>query len=363
MKKRYYFIIGLILSLLIIYIYFSSVKLSPETREFSECNSLYYAEKGKLNIVFFSSMDITKSYADYLLSIPPFDEYANEINFFYIDDYSPVCETYHGIALFCHSKELVRKASVCPSDYIVVPKSEETEMRSSAYMNVLSINTNSPISVFAHEFGHALASLDEEYISSKPSFYSKNCKDSCNEFSKGNCFTGCSDNAHFRSAENGLMRTLYSNSYGEFDENIIRNEIRDYDSLITSNVVNDITNCNEEEYYLIGINYALEKPYLESKSLERGCVGSNGNGEYSFSIEGGNSVAINYEFNPELIFTDNQEEGEETIKGEVYNFEGISYIKIPNLIGIKNVIIYDENKNEVLKIPFVSEGERACRIL
>jgi len=93
-------------------------------------------------------------------------------------------------------------------------------------MNVISLNEALPVSVFAHEFGHVFANLADEYTPAKIPYGAKNCVKNCEEFSGvGNCFEGCSEENFFRSSEYSIMRTLNSQSYFEFNQKIISQEL------------------------------------------------------------------------------------------------------------------------------------------
>jgi len=314
--------------------------LSPENK-LGNCNLLEYNGKDKTNIVLFSDAETSKKYADYLLSQEPYLSNKQQINFYYIDDYTPECEIYKGIAILCYSKELLKRASACPIDLIVVLKNENPEIRSSTYMNAMSLNLNHPKSVFLHEIGHALANLADEYVPSKIPSKSKNCQKSCSVFNE-KCFQGCSDNEHFRSIDNGVMKTLNSEDYGEFNKKIISEKLSKNSQGITAFVTENEIDCSKQKYILIGGNYSQGKIEIQNKNIEIGCPGTNGAGDFEYKIIG---ASINQgEFNPGLIFTDSQKIGEQNINGEAKEYGGNFLLKLPLIENAKTLEIIKDEK-------------------
>ena len=150
----------------------------------------------------------------------------DNFNFYYIDNYQPKCEIYQDKALLCYNKDIVRKAASCPHDFIVVIKEDSRNIRSSAYMNVMSINSKHSLTVLLHEFGHVFVNLAEEYVPAKLPKKAKNCVDECTKFSiKDGCYEGCSKADYFRSINNGIMRTLSSTNFGIFNKKLITDKI------------------------------------------------------------------------------------------------------------------------------------------
>src|SRR3989344_2235631 len=183
-----FFIVGILVAAGIAFIYIKdSVKLSQAG--LVGCKTIQRNSDNGIDIVFFADNEkIVKEYINYFLSVSPFDNYKDRFNFYYIGDYYPLCELYKGIALLCYSRDLVKKASSCPNDYIVVINSEEgEEIRSSSYMNVMSVNAKHPSSVIIHEFGHAFVNLAEEYVPAKiPRNSAGNCAADCIELQVDN---------------------------------------------------------------------------------------------------------------------------------------------------------------------------------
>ena len=365
-NKLFYIIISILIIIIIAsIIFFNTANFSPKQAEILEnCKTLIYNGEDKINIVFFSPKEQTKKYSNFLLATPPFDKNKDAFNFYYIADYSPACELYQGIAILCYSKELIKKASSCPNDYIVVLEDSPQNLRSSAYMNVMSLNINHPLSVFAHEFGHAFVNFAEEYVPAKIPSGSKNCVSKCGKFEPitDECFQGCSEEDYYRSIENGIMRTLLSKEYGKFDENLIQEKINEQSLKITGFAIDpDDVDCSQENYYLIEGKYGQEISILE-RSIEAGCVGENGAGGFAFNlILDDNSILTSGEFNPELIFTDSQNENQEQIQGEIYNSDITFLLKIPIIENSKTLeIIKDEQK--ISEINLEDMDARPCKI-
>ena len=329
------------------------------------CNDLYYNEENGINIVIFSENSTAKLYADNLLSVSPFKDNKQAFNFYYIDSFTPSCELYQDIALFCYSKDLMIKASSCPNDYIVVIQENETHIRSSSYMNVLSINSASPISVFAHEFGHAFANLAEEYIPADIPRGSKNCVKKCDAFTNSDgCFGGCSVSEYYRSIENGIMRTLYTTKFGSFNEFLLSQKIdKDYYSALTGSAIADEINCNESQYYLIEGNYASSSKQISisSKTIETGCVGRNGAGAFNYSVTyNDNSQNVLGDFNAELIFTDSQNQNQEQIEGETFKNEGNFYLKVPVIENAKSLEVSTPESKALITLSDINS--RPCEV-
>ena len=361
MDKKWLVIIGGILVIILIATLFSLKNpkvpgTSPST-SLEECKTLAFKGDEKINIVFFAEKKEAEKYKNFFLTIKPFDKNANEFNFFYIDNYAPKCEIYKGIALLCYNKELVKKASSCPNDILVVVKEENSKIRSSAYMNVISLNSKLQTSVFPHEFAHVFANLAEEYVPAELPRSAKNCQKNCDNFNiKDGCFDGCSKNNYYRSINDGLMKTLYSKNFGLFNEFLIEQRIK-RQSGITGKVVKENTNCAEEKYYLIEASYNAEgNVVLLSKSIENGCFNGNGYGEYFYSTN--DNIQIG-NFNPKFIFTDIQNEEQTSIEGEVFinDNDKIFLLKLPVDERITILIIKDEINVKKVTVDENIEGE------
>lgn len=327
-KGYFLIIIGILVFLIALSIFFFSTAKSVNFSEdaLEECKIIQYNGPGKINMLFFSSKEDVEEYKDFLLGTKPFNENQDAFNFFYIDDYEPSCELYKGIAILCHSTNLIKKAASCPHDFIVVLHDEKQEIRSSAYLNVLSLNSNHLLTVFLHEFGHSFGNLAEEYKTDKrPPRGSKNCVGSCDDFREeiNGCFLECSLSNLYRSVKEGVMRTLSpedpENAYGTFNANIIRDvlfereEVRIDSPLTGKQILDTLPICSDQEYIYVDI-------ISGEKGLSTGCAGTNGVGDYSYQIldEDGN-IILSEEFNP-ILFSDVQDPQAEELAGEPFSY-------------------------------------------
>ena len=369
MEKFVFTIISFVLVILVVVIISILSQVYDADHYYSgldECISLKSDGINAIDIVFFSDdRKDAESYMNFFLGLEPFKEYKKRFNFYYIG-YKPACEIFKGIALLCYTTELIKKAASCPNDYItVINNNYGSEIRSSSYTNVISINKKHPMSVLQHEFGHVFVSLAEEYLPAIiPRNSGGNCVSDCKDFNgkEDGCFDGCSREDYKRSVENGVMRTLSSTVYGSFNKWVITNKIQKYwGSGITGGVI-DKFNCLDEKYYLIeGINID-GKIEIVGKSIEQGCIGDSGSGSFSYDlilndgkrIEGG-------EFNPELIFSDIQ--GEEHIEGETYKSDRSFFLKVPVVENVKSLEIRNSDKELVAEADLegIHEGSECSK--
>jgi hypothetical protein len=335
-----------------VYLGESQIQTSPQ----EGCNILQASPEGRVNLVFLATKEQSEIYSNYLKETAPFNQTKNYFNVYYIDNYEPSCEIYKEKAILCNSKELIEEASKCPNDYIIAIKNEKREIRSSSYSNILSINSAQPLSVLSHEFGHAFANLADEYVPSAIQRKQENCKGTCEDFDGVGCFQGCSKENYFRSDENGLMRTLAARQYGAFDEKLISNRLKENkESPITGNAVRWTTACLYQRYYLIEGEYKSGEINIIKKSVQNGCVGSNGFGGFEYVLIRGNGTEIKDNFNPEMIFTDGESDG------EAQEYEGNFYLKIPMNEESGTLEIRAENKN-LARINLFEENSLPCQI-
>jgi len=332
---------------------FFSPTANPENCKVLEKNS----EKG-VNLVFLSDNKTAREYSDFLKTVSPFKENIDSFNFYYIDSYTPACTLYKGIALLCYNKEIIQKASACPNDIIIIPQEKENNIRSSSYMNVLSINSAQEKTVLIHEMGHALANLADEYVPAEIPKKSKNCQKTCESFSvKEGCFLGCSKDSYYRSIDFGVMRTLATSKFGELNQNIILEKITSKStSAITGNVISEQVETCSQEYILIQGNYNSGTLEIASQSLETGCIPevSSGDFEYELSLED-NSTLSGEEFNPAFIFTDIQ--GENTLEGSVELSQENFYLMVPAIPHSEKLSI-KENGNLIQTVDLTNSIQK-----
>ncbi len=227
-KKVYFLIIGIVVIIIIGVVFLAQpFLLSPE----GNCEIISYnGDDKKIDIVFLTdgvSKSEVESYSKYLVEREPFSSHKDKFNFYYAGNVE--CELYQENILYCYSRELIKKAAACPDDYIVVLSEYPSKIRSSAYINVISINTNQPDSVLLHEFGHVFANLADEYVPSIIPRGAENCEKNCDKFKiKDECYEGCSKSDYFRSSHNSVMRTLGTKEYKTLNTQIIEDNLNEY---------------------------------------------------------------------------------------------------------------------------------------
>ncbi len=359
MRKEYFIIAGILLiASITISILIPRAQPQPPQNELAECRALAYNGENKINILFFSDEKTAKEYSDFLLEIKPFSKNKNAFNFYYLN-IKPKCELYKNIAILCSSKDLIKKAGSCPNDYIIAIESRPSKIRSSSFMNIISINSNHPPTVLTHEFGHAFANLADEYVPAEIPAGSKNCVTNCEKFNSLNndCESGCSKENYFRSIKNGIMRVLSSNEFGNFDESLITEKI-DKTASITGHAIQEIIDCSKQKYYLIEGNYENEKITIKEISVEIGCASHSGSGDYTYNLTINPNKEIIQEFNPELIFTDAP--GEVQINGEVFQNQDNFFLAIPKIDQAETLEIIKQG-NPIIKINLKKIGAKPCK--
>ncbi len=372
-------IVGAVIGIAIFYID-RDVGLSDV--ELEKCEVLEENNENGIDVVFFGEdKETALDYINYFFNVNPFNRYRDRFNFYYVAGYYPLCEIYKDVAILCYSRELVKKAGSCPNDYIVVLNDEEgDDMRSSSYMNVMSLNAKHPKSVLIHEFGHAFVNLAEEYVPAKiPRNSAGNCVADCGEFEGKNdgCYQGCSLGEYSRSVENGIMRTLRTDNYGKFNEWVVVSKIEKLTSSangITGKAVGDVSRgCASQGYLLIEGEVVDGEIEISGKEFVAGCYGENGGGGYSaeISLEDGTIVNIGEGFNPGDIFTDEpdadelpakSDEGEvmmsSTMSGDTFDNSAPIYTDAPVDGGIEGRI-FERGIPFYVKAPISVEVDNA----
>jgi hypothetical protein len=164
---------------------------------------------------------------NFFLNSEPFASNKDKINVFYAKDANcSIVQDY----VFCYSKETIKKSSTCPNDYIIVLTNQAPNIRSSAYLNLISLNINNPSTTILHEIGHIFANLADEYISSQSPGNSKNCNSKCPVYENiAGCFEGCSKQDYYRSSENSVMKSLSTKEYKELNTFLINKKLNKYE--------------------------------------------------------------------------------------------------------------------------------------
>ncbi len=366
-------IIGiLIVTILIVitaisFIFLQKAELSPSNSQLVECNTLSYENENAINLVLFSDKKTSENYENQFFQISPLKENRDKFNFYYISEYLPECKLYKDIAVFCYSKELLKKASSCPNDFIIVPNSDYSQLtRSSSYMNVLSINTKHQPSVLHHEFGHAFANLAEEYTPAKIPKGSENCVLSCEDFNNLNegCFQSCSQSNYYRSVDSGIMKTLSSDTYGNFNSLLISEKISSITGslnypAITTKAISKEDECKNNFYVLLTLSPDFE---VTKKEIISGCITGTGSGNLEYSIISSNTEnKISQDFDL-TIFTDAQLESEFELTGEVYEDDSEFYLPVPIIENSQTLKIKDKTTaQELYSIELNGLDSRPCR--
>ncbi|MBT3405507.1 hypothetical protein HN832_00610 [archaeon] len=228
MEKRVVILISAIvfLSILIPFVFYYQVYLSYSPDLNCEKIITNPNTPNAINIVFITTQNNSalEKYIQTFLETVPFSQNKEKFNFYKID-HDPECKIIQNTAVYCYSKKLIKESSNCPNDFIVAISDQEPKIRSSAYSNVISINSKHSPTVFIHEFGHVFANLADEYIPAKIPSGATNCNQ---EPIYETSFKGCSTTKHFRPSIASIMKTLQSTSYDLFNENLINKIIEKY---------------------------------------------------------------------------------------------------------------------------------------
>ncbi|MBU0530636.1 MAG: M64 family metallopeptidase [Nanoarchaeota archaeon] len=167
-----------------------------------------------------------------LLSIDPFKSNAFRFNFYLVEElFDLECFTGKDY-LLCNHRKVKSIASACPHDYVIVLSKhsvfdDSAFLRSSAYLDMATLNTADNRLVLAHEFGHLFGDLADEYITGEYYVDAPNCDVvTCPKwyglFDDVGCFQGCTAINMYRPTENSIMRDYsQTNSYGPLNENVL----------------------------------------------------------------------------------------------------------------------------------------------
>jgi hypothetical protein len=372
MKKRFMVLVLIIAISLIIsvsaFLIAKNTSNSPPTGPIT-CNILQ-ENPGGINIVFFSTEEQAKEYMDYLLSVIPFDKNKEKFSFYFItpEQYQPDCTIYQGIALLCQSSDLTKAASACPNDYVMVLGEQPASIRSSAFKGVMSLNTNHPITVFAHEFGHVMANFAEEYLSEGASIPrgSENCQKKCSDFNKFlgkfGCSQECTNSNYYREFENGFMRSLNADRYGSYDELLMQDAINNqyHGSSITGKVTSTTSSCQNQQYYLV----EQDDEEKFTVTLNKGCPNGGKNyGDFTYEIKdsSGNILSENLLPSNTLFTTDSNSDGKITSPKIQTNLPISFTIPATQTNKEDSLTIFNENKEVIYQTSLVGIGARPCK--
>src|SRR3989344_1099142 len=332
---------------------------SSESISADLCKSIEYNGEDRIDLLFISSEEDAKHYTDVLLSTEPYKDKRNYFNTRVIEQ-EVECKDYQGKAILCNTLEVQALAKQCPNDYVIVVKEKPSNIRSSAYGNVLSINKVHEDSVLIHEFGHAFANLAEEYGGAKIPSKAKNCVSSCDKFNGeiDSCEIECSQSNYYRSIPAGVMRTLATRNYGVYNDAIITKLLeknKPQDLIITGNPIdNSKEQCNNP---LVRVEVSQTDEGITAETdnvLYQGCAPDNfGEGSLCFN---GNC------YQPDL-FTDVQNTETNLLEGEVFDLSeenDLTFYIEQNPQDPQAEITLD---NELIQIINTEQvGATACRI-
>lgn len=348
---------GLVILGAVVYVQAARLSASPILPD--SCEVLAQGS-GEINVLFMGEKKTAERYADYISSVSPFDEFNDKASYYYLN-YKPECTLYKGIAILCDSADLHIAAASCPHDYIIISESRERSVRSSTKGNIISINSNLPDSVIIHELGHAVAHLAEEYINNQnPPSDSKNCASLCSNFGDSGCFTGCSQTFLSRSIENGVMKTLDNDNYGDFDASLIRKKLSSFSSssLLSGLATSPLTDCADRSYVLVSGRQNNGKIEVSSTELRDGCAPNSGTGSDSYSIVYPESKSDSVQVSLSEVFTDGLD-GED-LSGEIVQDQEFS-LAIPVTNHAESIDL--SSGTSLVNIPIPEQGGNLlCKI-
>lgn len=327
------------------------------------CKTVEYNGEDRIDLLFISTEEEARRYTEVLLGAEPYKSKRNYFNSRVIENKDVECNDYQGKAILCNTLEVQNLAKQCPYDYISVVKEKPANIRSSAYANIISLNSAHEDSVFLHEMGHAFANLAEEYGGAKVPSGAKNCVSSCNKFNGpiDSCEVECSESNLVRSIPVGIMRTLANPDYGIYNDALIEKILeknKPKDSVVTGNQINDLASCNNPLVKIIIENKDQKITAKSDNILEKGCFAPDKVGEGALCI--GND--LNKVCYPDVIFTDRQDiQTQETLDGETlsYQEETIFYINQDSNNPFVDVTL---NGELVSTINTAQAGATACKI-
>ncbi len=357
-QKSYLFVISSLSIVIVLFAYLNIQQEPPvkiTTEDSGTCHSLIYNGEDRIDLLFLASEEDTKRFSDSIFNTSPYSEHKTYFNVFFIppSDYNPTCNDYKGIAILCDTKENLIASHRCPSDYIIIVKDYPSNIRSSALGNVISLNKNHEDSVIIHEFGHAFGNLAEEYVPASLPRGSKNCVSSCDKFASptDSCDLECSKTNFYRSVRAGVMRTLITTDYGQYNLNLLKRLLeknKPSESAITGNLINKYIGCEGKEAAEIKVTGNIAEL---SKEIINGCVQNNaGDGE----------LCVNGLCQPTTAFTDGQNIHDETITGEQFTpIETNLYVEITVPEQTATVTL---DGNEIITFNLQEVGATTCNI-
>jgi len=232
-------------------------KMKIETQEVKdidvECKKKLYHGEDRMDIVFLPygyedkedfSADVDYYIENIFMKIYPFKAKINKLNFYLRDMFVDLgCSV--GSWIKGNEFKVKQLASNCPNDYIIVLVERNkiidlfNPVRSSVISNMAKINTADNKLVLAHELGHLIADLADEYVDEshyRGIFYEENfvnCDtEECSEWARvygTGCFKGCSLKDYYRPTEESIMRSFRTSLFGPVNQNEITKAIDAYE--------------------------------------------------------------------------------------------------------------------------------------
>ncbi|MBS3149849.1 hypothetical protein J4455_04130 [Candidatus Woesearchaeota archaeon] len=221
-----------------------------DTKRSSDCFVVNEGKNEKVNVVFlpYGYSDNKKFLSDIDMyingefgfkNLEPFKSNFENINFYSVMDSNVKCDVVDN-TIICDELSTRSAASRCPNDYIIVLYDRDSikdfivPIRSSAYLNLASINTADDPLVVPHEFVHICCNLADEYVEEGITIdlsRFENCDvETCprwNFFNGTGCYQGCGEINFYRSIETGIMRNyLIGKEYGSWNEYLISRYIQ-----------------------------------------------------------------------------------------------------------------------------------------
>jgi hypothetical protein len=166
--------------------------------------------------------------------VEPFKSNFDKLNFYGILSDDVQCPI-QSDTIICDDLSTRQVASQCPHNFIIVLNNRNllkdfiVPVRSSAYLNVASINTADNKLVVVHEFAHIFRNLADEYVEESIQFEVEdfdNCDlENCpvwRDFEGAGCFAGCGMAKYQRSIDTGIMRNyVKSKEFGNWNEKLL----------------------------------------------------------------------------------------------------------------------------------------------
>lgn len=248
MKIFAFAIISISIGFILYFGFSGNVKNSPD----SDCTTIKKSESREFNIAFLSykynsNEDFMKMVNSYVYgnngfnNVEPFRSNFDKLSFYAVFSSSVMCNVEEG-TLICDDYSAKRIASKCPNDFIFVLADRNSfvdalsPIRSSAYLNLASINTADHELVVLHEFAHLFGRLVDEYtddisykglgLRNAPNCDNKECK-KWEDFKYTECLKGCAISTYYRSKDFTIMRNYFkSNSFGAYNEWLLNKSLQ-----------------------------------------------------------------------------------------------------------------------------------------